>query len=99
MSAPDPELVRRTARLARLEITDEEARSLGADFARILAQFERLSALDLEDAAPTAGAAGLRDVTRPDEPRPSLAPDDVLAGAPAREDDCFRVPKTVGGEG
>jgi len=96
MSASDEDLVRRTAELARLSITDEEAARLAPPFARILAHFHALAEVDLEDVEPTTGAFGLRDVLRKDERRPSLTQDEVLANAPERIEDFYSVPKTVG---
>jgi aspartyl-tRNA(Asn)/glutamyl-tRNA(Gln) amidotransferase subunit C len=98
MSQPDPELVRRTAALARLSITDEEARALAPQFARILAAFGTLAELELDDGEAMVRAGGDQAVLRDDEPRPSLAPDAVLRNAPEREDDFYRVPRTVGGD-
>jgi aspartyl-tRNA(Asn)/glutamyl-tRNA(Gln) amidotransferase subunit C len=89
------DLARDAARLARLEITDEEARHLGPQFARLLAQFRSLEAVDVEGVEPTTGATLLRDVRRADEPRTSPAAGDLLAGAPAREDGFYSVPKTL----
>ncbi len=98
MPAEDEDLVRRTAALARLSITDEEAARLAPQFARILEHFQVLSAADLGDAE-DEGAAPLRDVLRRDEPRPCLSQDEALANAPARDGEFYAVPKTVGGEG
>lgn len=102
MSAPtegaDVETVRRIAHLARIEIDDRQAAALARDFDTILTHFRVLGELDLEDVEPLAGANGLCDVRRRDEPAPSLSADEFLAGAPAREGDFLRVPKTVGGE-
>jgi aspartyl-tRNA(Asn)/glutamyl-tRNA(Gln) amidotransferase subunit C len=98
MSAENEDTVRRIAALARLSIDEEEVRALGADFARILAHFESLAALDVEGVEPTAGATDVADVLRKDRPRPSLPPDAVLANAPERVDDFYSVPKTVGGD-
>lgn len=90
--------VRQVAELARLSLDAGEARALADQFARILEQFRVLERLDVADVEPTTGAAQLVDVARADVPRPCLAPDAVLAGAPARADDFYSVPKTVGGD-
>ena len=99
MSDADTELVRKTARLALLEIDEAEARALGADFARILEHFRALAQLDVDGVEPTSGAADLADVLRADEPRPSPPAERLLANAPLREDGFFAVPKTIREEG
>jgi len=98
MSSPDEDLVRRTAELARLSITDEEAARFAPQFARILAHFQTLAEVDLEGVEPTTGASGLCDVLRADEPRESLPPEEALANAPERIEDFYSVPKTIGGD-
>ena len=98
MPESDPDLVRRTAALARLDVTDEDVARLGADFANILAAFEGLAAVDVEGVDPLVGMAAAESVTRPDEVRPSLDRDAALAPAPDRRDEFFGVPKTLGGD-
>jgi aspartyl-tRNA(Asn)/glutamyl-tRNA(Gln) amidotransferase subunit C len=54
-----------------------------------------MSTLSRKDVAPTTHAVPMTNVTRPDVVRPSLPRDVVLAGAPAAEDDRFRVPRIL----
>jgi aspartyl-tRNA(Asn)/glutamyl-tRNA(Gln) amidotransferase subunit C len=96
-AALDEATVHRMAELARLDIGDEEARELGRQFASILKAFQALSQLDVEGVEPMVGASGAVNVLRDDVAVPSLPPDKMLACAPARVDDFYRVPKTVGG--
>lgn len=96
--ATGPDTVRQVAELARLSLDAAEARALADQFARILEQFRVLERLDVTNVEPTTGAAQLVDVARADVPRPCLTPDAALAGAPARVDDFYSVPKTVGGD-
>jgi len=98
MTDPKLELLRQTAALARLELNDDEARALSPQFDAILAHFEVLASLDTEGVPPTLGATDLRDVKRPDEPRPSGLSEALLEGAPDRRERYFGVPKTLGGE-
>ena len=97
-ATPDDPLlaVRRAAELARLELTDEEAEALGPEFGRILAAFEALARWPLPDGAPPAAPDPGR--TRPDEPRPSLPRERLLANAPEGTDEFYSVPKTIGGD-
>ncbi|HUY21925.1 MAG TPA: Asp-tRNA(Asn)/Glu-tRNA(Gln) amidotransferase subunit GatC [Acidimicrobiales bacterium] len=84
------------ARLARIALTEEELDRYAAQLATVLAHAAQVAALDTEGVAPTAHPLPLRNVTRPDEPRPSLDRDEVLAQAPAVEDRRFKVPRILG---
>jgi len=79
------------ARLARLGLTETELERLREQLSNILENFQILQQVDTTDVPPTAQAIPLQNVTRDDEVAPSLPPDDVLANAPQREGDCFRV--------
>ena len=61
----------------------------------ILEHAQQVSALDTHDVPPTAHPLPLVNVLRPDDVRPSLDRDEVLAMAPAAEDDRFRVPRIL----
>lgn len=97
-TATDGDVVRTIASLARLDIDEREATALGRQFQSILKQFESLSKLDVTGVEPMVSASAADGVMRDDVPVPSLAPDVILANAPARVDDFYRVPKTVGGD-
>ena len=101
MSRSEIETVEKIAALARLAIDHAEAEALAGQFARILAQFEALAKLDVEGVEPMLGglpADAISVVEREDVPRPSFPADALLANAPARVDDFYGVPKTVGGD-
>ena len=80
------------AKLARLELSEEEVERFGAQLSAILEAVGKVSELDLEDVEPTAHPLELVNVWAEDEPRPCLAAEEALANAPDREDDAFRVP-------
>ena len=90
--------VEHTARLARLALTDDEIEQLTVDLAKILDHAASVSALDTTDVAPTSHPLALVNVLRPDVARPCLDRTEVLAEAPAAEDDRFRVPRILGEE-
>ena len=81
------------ARLARLELTDEEKTSLRAQLGVILEHAARVSEVATADVPPTASAIRRSNVLRDDVPEPSLPLEAVLRNAPDREGDRFRVPK------
>ncbi len=80
------------ARLARLELRDEEVDRLGAQLNDILAAVSKVSELDLSDVPPTSHPLDVVNVWQADEPRPCLTPAEALANAPEREGDYYKVP-------
>jgi aspartyl-tRNA(Asn)/glutamyl-tRNA(Gln) amidotransferase subunit C len=79
------------ARLARVALTEEEITRMSEQLSELLEHFEVLQKVDTTDVPPTAQSVTLENVMRGDEIKPSLPPDDVLANAPRREGDLFRV--------
>ncbi|OGO30716.1 MAG: asparaginyl/glutamyl-tRNA amidotransferase subunit C [Chloroflexi bacterium RBG_16_56_11] len=79
------------ARLARLALTEEEISRLGEQLSNLLENFEILQQVDTTDVPPTAQSVDLQSVMREDKVAPSLPAEDVLANAPRREADFFRV--------
>jgi aspartyl-tRNA(Asn)/glutamyl-tRNA(Gln) amidotransferase subunit C len=83
------------AKLAELDLTEEEVARLQEQLSAILEAVGKVSELDLSDVPPTAHPLSSVNVLGADEPRPSLPPDEVFSNAPAREDDLFRVPPSA----
>jgi aspartyl-tRNA(Asn)/glutamyl-tRNA(Gln) amidotransferase subunit C len=88
--------VEHVATLSRLALTDDEIEQLTGELGAILDYAAEVSALDTADVPPTAHPLPLVNVFRPDDPRPGLDRDEVLAQAPAAEDGQFRVPRILG---
>jgi aspartyl-tRNA(Asn)/glutamyl-tRNA(Gln) amidotransferase subunit C len=80
------------AKLARLELTDDEVDRFGAQLSAILEAVGKVAELDLADVEATAHPLELVNVWAEDEPRPSLSPEEALSVAPKREGDQFVVP-------
>jgi aspartyl-tRNA(Asn)/glutamyl-tRNA(Gln) amidotransferase subunit C len=89
------EEVLHVAKLARLDLTDEEVVRLTEQLGAILEAVSKVSELDLSDVPPTSHPLELVNVWGEDEPRPSLSLDEAFANAPAREGDLFKVPPTA----
>jgi aspartyl-tRNA(Asn)/glutamyl-tRNA(Gln) amidotransferase subunit C len=87
--------VRHVARLARLELSEDELDLFTGQLATILEHAAQVSALDTTGVEPTAHPFPLVNVLRPDVVKPSLPRDDVLAEAPAAEEGRFRVPRIL----
>lgn len=79
------------ARLARLGLAEAEVDKFSEQLSNILENFAILQKVDTTGVPPTAQAIALQNVTRDDEVAPSLPPNEILANAPRREGDCFRV--------
>jgi aspartyl-tRNA(Asn)/glutamyl-tRNA(Gln) amidotransferase subunit C len=79
------------ARLARVSLTDEEITRMSEQLSNLLENFEILQKVDTNGVPPTAQSIDLQSVMRPDEIVPSLPPEDILANAPRREENYFRV--------
>lgn len=88
--------VAHVARLARIELTDEELDTFTGQLAKVLQHARDVEALDVSDVPPTAHPYPLTNVLRADEVQPSLDRDEVLAVAPAAEAGQFRVPPVLG---
>ncbi|HEU4943223.1 MAG TPA: Asp-tRNA(Asn)/Glu-tRNA(Gln) amidotransferase subunit GatC [Gaiellaceae bacterium] len=80
------------ARLARLDLTDEEVERFTEQLSAILEAVAKVSELDLSDVAPTAHPLDVVNVWAEDEPRPSLTAEDSLANAPDSHAGFFKVP-------
>lgn len=90
--------VAHVARLARLSLTDDELDRFTGQLAAVLDHARDVESLDVGGVAPTAHPLPIKNVLRPDVPRASLDRDEVLAAAPAVEDDRFAVPPILGEE-
>jgi aspartyl-tRNA(Asn)/glutamyl-tRNA(Gln) amidotransferase subunit C len=88
----DREQVLHVARLARLELSDDEVERMAGELSDILEHVERISKLDLDGVEPTTHVVELENVLRSDEPRPSLPREEALGPAPDPADGAFRVP-------
>ena len=87
------------ARLSRLALDDAELDALAGQLDVILGAVATIREVsDAADVPPTTHAVPLENVQRPDEVRPSLPRDAVLAGAPSAEDGRFRVPRILDDE-
>jgi aspartyl-tRNA(Asn)/glutamyl-tRNA(Gln) amidotransferase subunit C len=90
--AIDREQLLHVARLARLELHDEELERLGTQLNDILEAVSKVAELDLSDVPPTSHPLDVVNVWGADEPRPSLPVDEALANAPERDGTYFKVP-------
>ncbi|MDT7944109.1 MAG: Asp-tRNA(Asn)/Glu-tRNA(Gln) amidotransferase subunit GatC [Dehalococcoidia bacterium] len=85
------EEVQHLALLVRLGLSEEEVETFRHQLSQVLDHFRILQELDTTDVPPTAHVLPLTNVMRDDVPAPSLPVEEVLANAPQREGDYFRV--------
>jgi aspartyl-tRNA(Asn)/glutamyl-tRNA(Gln) amidotransferase subunit C len=80
------------ARLARLELREDEVGMFQEQLSAILEAVGKVRELDLRDVPPTSHPLAVVNVWADDEPHESLPLEDALANAPDREGGFFRVP-------
>jgi len=85
------EEVLRIARLARLGVDNADIEKFQEQLSNILDNFEVLKQVNTTDVPATAQSIPLENVMRNDEIKPSFPPEDILANAPHREGDSFKV--------
>ena len=91
----DAAAVSYVARLARLDLQEDEKEGMRAELTDILEHAGRIQALDLDGVEPTFHPLPLLNAARPDEVVPSLAQADALRNAPQSEGGRFRVPRII----
>jgi aspartyl-tRNA(Asn)/glutamyl-tRNA(Gln) amidotransferase subunit C len=83
------------AQLARVGLTELEVELFREQLSHILENFAILQQVDTDGIPPTAQAIPLQNIFRDDEVGTSLPQSEVLANAPRREGDYFRVPAVL----
>jgi aspartyl-tRNA(Asn)/glutamyl-tRNA(Gln) amidotransferase subunit C len=91
----DEATVARIARLARIAVPPEELAPLAGELSHILEWIEQLNELDTEGVPPMTSVVPTRLAWRADRVTDGGRAEDILANAPARQDDYFVVPKVV----
>jgi len=89
------EEVLKVATLSRIRLADGDVERIAGQLSAILDYVDKLRRLDTDRVEPLAHALPIQNVLRPDEPRPGLAPDLALGGAPDRAGDFFKVPRVL----
>ena len=89
------EEVRHLAALSEINLSDEELTALTTDIDSIISYINQLDELDTDGIEPTFQLTGLKNVWRNDDIEPQLAREELLALAPAQEDNQVKVPKVL----
>ena len=90
-----PDLIKYLESLARIDLSEEEEKTVGAQLQDILTYIDMLNELDTEGVEAMSHSFPLNNVFRKDEVKPSMAPKEIVANAPESQDGAFVVPKTV----
>jgi aspartyl-tRNA(Asn)/glutamyl-tRNA(Gln) amidotransferase subunit C len=96
MSSLSRDEVAKLAALARIEMSEEELVSLSSQFGMILDAVARVQEVNLDGVTATSHPQPIQNIFREDQVRPSLTPEQALSGAPAQEEQRFRVPQILG---
>jgi aspartyl-tRNA(Asn)/glutamyl-tRNA(Gln) amidotransferase subunit C len=91
----DAAAVHRIARLARIKVTDAEAKALEGELSGILDWVKQLDEVDTRGVEPMTRVVAMTLKMREDQVTDGGIADDIVANAPAREDHYFVVPKVV----
>ena len=90
------EQVNKVSLLARLQLSDDELETMTVQLGQIVEYVQQLSELDTQNVVPMAHAVEMFNVFADDLPQASLSREEALAGAPKRDDECYRVPAVLG---
>ena len=83
------------AKLARIELTEDEKATYSRQLGQILGYFERLSKIDVSGVGPSAHARAVYNVMRDDVEEPAMPVSEALMNAPKARDNQISVPKVV----
>ena len=95
MSSLSRDDVAHLAGLARIDLSEAELDRMVGELGVILESVAKVQEVAAQDIEPMSHPMPITNVTRPDEVRPSLGADVVLAGAPAQEQQRFAVPRIL----
>lgn len=87
--------VEHVARLARLELSEQEKEKLTDQLSSILTYVETLNTLDTKGVEPTSHVLDIKNVMRDDVAMPSLSQERALANAPDKAAGHYKVPKII----
>jgi aspartyl-tRNA(Asn)/glutamyl-tRNA(Gln) amidotransferase subunit C len=90
-----PELVKRVAANARLNLKEEEVKKFAAEMKEILAAFEQLKEVNTDNIEPSFHPIPVKNVAREDKPGKCLDREEALSLTPHRKDPYFKGPKVL----
>jgi len=91
----DRDVVKKVAKLARLDLSEEEIDEFTGQLRSILEYVEKMNELDTDGVEPLAHCLAISNVLRADEVRESLGTEKTLSNAPDQDGEFFKVPKIL----
>jgi aspartyl-tRNA(Asn)/glutamyl-tRNA(Gln) amidotransferase subunit C len=91
----DIEQVRQVAKLARLDLNEQEIAQFSGQLSAILGYVEKINQLDTSKAEPLAHCLPINNCLRADVIKPSLGTEKTLSNAPDRDEHFFVIPKIL----
>ncbi|KKR44363.1 MAG: aspartyl/glutamyl-tRNA amidotransferase subunit C [Candidatus Woesebacteria bacterium GW2011_GWF1_40_24] len=79
------------AKLAKLNISDQEIDKFTPQLSNVINYFGELSEVDTEGVEPTSQTTGLENVSRPDNLGSSLSPEEAISGSDKIHNGYFKV--------
>lgn len=91
----DQKTIEHIAKLARLDVTAEEAQEYSAQLSKALGFFEQISKVDTKGVEPLITPTEIEAYWREDEPKSEFTAEEITANAPDRMGNLFKVPPVV----
>jgi aspartyl-tRNA(Asn)/glutamyl-tRNA(Gln) amidotransferase subunit C len=91
----DKKTIEHIAKLARLEITDEEAHEYSQQLGKAMAHFEQISKVDTTGIEPLITPTEIEDFWREDIAKQEFTPEEMTSNAPSKAGNLFKVPPVV----
>jgi aspartyl-tRNA(Asn)/glutamyl-tRNA(Gln) amidotransferase subunit C len=91
----DQKTIAHIAKLARLYITDEEAKLYGEQLSKVLGQFEQISKVDTTQIEPLVTPTDIESFWREDQVKKELSAEEIVENAPQKTGNLFTVPPVV----
>jgi aspartyl-tRNA(Asn)/glutamyl-tRNA(Gln) amidotransferase subunit C len=89
------EMVEYIAKLAKIEISEEESKFLSSQLSKIIGYVDKLKEVNTKEIEPMRGLHFGKGLTRPDQVEASSAREDILKNAPDSSDNFFKIPKVI----
>jgi aspartyl-tRNA(Asn)/glutamyl-tRNA(Gln) amidotransferase subunit C len=91
----DQKTIQHIAKLARLKITEAEAATYSDQLTKVLSHFEKISAISTEGVEPLVTPSEIEFYARPDVVKKENTADEMVANAPEKAGNLFKVPPVV----
>lgn len=92
----DKKTIEQIAKLARLQMTEQEASSYSEQLSKALKHFEQISKINTDGVEPLVTPTEIEAVWREDIAKNDLSTEEILANAPAKAGNLYKVPPVVG---